>query len=126
MTIEDLWSFDQVGRPALSPDGRLVVFPVTVQLLEKNRGNSDLWLVPSDGSAPPKRMTWQEGADASPAFSPDGKRIAFVSKRTEDQPQLYVLPVDGGEAERITDLPVAVEDPRWLPDGRSKHQAPIS
>ena len=118
MTIEDLWSFDQVGRPALSPDGRLVAFPVTVQSLEKNKGNSDLFIVPADGSAPPRRLTWQEGADSSPVFSPDGKRIAFVSKRTEDQAQLYVLPVDGGEAERITDLPVAVEDPKWLSDGK--------
>ena len=66
---------------SLSPDGRWVVFTVTRFSVEENKGNSDLWLVPADGSAPPRRLTWNEGADGSPAWSPDGQRIAFVSKR---------------------------------------------
>jgi dipeptidyl aminopeptidase/acylaminoacyl peptidase len=119
MTVEDLWAMDRVGPPAVSPDGRQVAFAVTRYSMEENEGNSDLWLVPSDGSGPPRRLTWNEKSDSQPAWSPDGRRLAFVSKRSGDDPaQLYILPLDGGEAEPVTDLPVAVSDPRWFPDGK--------
>jgi dipeptidyl aminopeptidase/acylaminoacyl peptidase len=119
MTVDDLWKLDRVGAPAVSPDGSLVAFTVTVPNPEKNTTNSDLWVVRADGSAPPRRLTSNEGADGSPSFSPDGTRLAFVSKRGDGPPQLYLLPLSGGDAERITDLPVGVDDPKWFPDGAS-------
>lgn len=119
ITVDDLWKLDRVGAPAVSPDGSLVAFTVTVPNSEKNTTNSDLWVVRADGSAPPRRLTWNEGADGSPSFSPDGTRLAFVSKRGDGPPQLYLLPSSGGDAERITDLPVGVDDPKWFPDGAS-------
>jgi dipeptidyl aminopeptidase/acylaminoacyl peptidase len=118
LTAEDLWAMERVSSPALSPDGRWVVFSVTRYSVEENKGNGDLWLVPADGSAPPRRLTWNEGADGSAAWSPDGQRIAFVSKRGDGPPQLHVLPVGGGEARPVTKLPVGVQSPKWFPDGK--------
>ncbi len=119
LTVEDLWAMNRVGSPAVSPDGRWVAFTVTVFSKEDNKGESDLWLVPSDGSAEPRRLTWQKGSDGSPAWSPDGSQLAFVSKRDDDNPaQLYVLPMAGGEARPVTELPMAPADPRWFPDGQ--------
>lgn len=118
MTVEDFWAMERVGSPALSPDGRWVAFTVTRYSMEKNQGDSDLWLVPADGSAPPRQLTFNEGNDGSPVWSPDGRTLAFVSKRGEAQPQLYLLPLAGGEAQAVTQLPVGVQDPKWFPDGR--------
>ncbi len=120
MTPDDLWAMERVGSIAVSPDGRSAVFAVTSYSVEKNKSNSDLWLVPTDGTAPPRRLTWNEEADGSPSWSPDGKAIAFVSKRggDKDKPaQLYVLSLDGGEARPATDLPVSPSAAKWSPDG---------
>ena len=118
MTVEDLWAMERVGAPALSPDGRLAVVAVTRYSMADDKGNADLWLVSVAGQEAPRRLTWNEGADGSPAFSPDGKRIAFTSKRGDKPAQIYVLSLEGGEAQAVTDLPMAAQSPRWLKDGR--------
>jgi dipeptidyl aminopeptidase/acylaminoacyl peptidase len=108
----------RVGTPVLSPDGRMVAYPVTGYDMEENRGNADIWISPVAGGAP-RRLTTNKAADLSPAWSPDGKRIAFVSRREGDTAsQIYVIPVEGGEAERVTEMPLPVSHPRWFPDGR--------
>jgi dipeptidyl aminopeptidase/acylaminoacyl peptidase len=117
MTVEDLWAMTRVGGPALSPDGKWAVFSATVWSVDENKSNSDLWIVPTDGSAAPRQLTFNEGSDGGPSFSPDGRSILFSSKRGDGPSQLYRLPIDGGEAEKLTDLPVSPEDPKWFPDG---------
>lgn len=118
MTVEDLWAMERVGAPAVSPDGRWLAFTVTRFSAEENKGEGDLWLVPSDGSAAPRRLTWNKGSDGSPVWSPDSATLVFVSKRGEDPPQLYRLPMNGGEAEPLTELPIGVSSPKWFPDGK--------
>lgn len=118
MTAEDLLAMERVGSPAVSPDGRWVAFTVVRSSLAKNEGDVDLWLVPADGGAPPRRLTWNEASGGGPVFSPDGKTLAFVSQRGPGPPQLFLLPLAGGEAQPVTDLPVGVQDLKWFPDGR--------
>ena len=108
----------RVGAPALSPDGTRVAYAVGTYDAEENQIDTEIWTVPAEGGEP-RRLTAHKGSSRSPVFSPDGKRLAFVSKRGGDkQNQLYLLPLDGGEAERITDMPTGVSSPRWLPDGK--------
>jgi dipeptidyl aminopeptidase/acylaminoacyl peptidase len=118
LTIDEIWSVQRVGGPVLSPDGSKVAFALVQYNADENQLDADVWIVPAAGGVP-RRLTSHKGSSRSPAFSPDGKRIAFVSKRdTDKQNQLYVLPLDGGEAERVTEMPMGVSSPRWLPDGK--------
>ena len=118
MTVEDLWAMERIGNPVPSPDGSQIVFTVSTYSMEDNSSTRHLWMVPTDGSTAPRRLTWSDAKDGSSAWSPDGRYLAFVSKRGEGPPQLFRLPMDGpGEAEPITELPIGVRDPRWLPDG---------
>ncbi len=117
-TAERMWSLDRLGEPALSADGRLAALPVTRYDVGENKGFTDLWLLATSGG-PARQLTSDPAADLQPAFSPDGKWVAFVSRRGEDkQNQLYVIPTDGGEARRVTSIPTGVEAPHWFPDSR--------
>lgn len=121
LALEDLWTMERLGSPALSPDGHLAIFPLTTYDRDENTSETHLWLVPTDGSAPPRRLTWQKGKHAEPAWSPDSREIVFTSKRGDDEKtktQLYRLALDGGEAEPLTEMPSSVSAPRWLGDGR--------
>jgi dipeptidyl aminopeptidase/acylaminoacyl peptidase len=97
---QDLWAIKRVGAPALSPDGRQVVFTVQEWSVEKNKSTTNLWLVPVSGGEP-RRLTTANTADTAPTWSPDGTRIAFLSKRGDDENNaLYVLPRGGVEEGR--------------------------
>jgi tricorn protease-like protein len=103
ITPRDVWEMKRLSSPAISPEGQRVVFSVQEWSIEKNESASSLWVVEIAGGAP-RRLTTVPGSDGSPAWSPDGTRIAFVSKRAGDEvPSLYVIPADGGEAEKVLD-----------------------
>jgi dipeptidyl aminopeptidase/acylaminoacyl peptidase len=121
ITHEDVWLMKRVGEPALSPDGRQVVVPVSEPAYDDSRKSSDLWLIPADGSAAPRRLTFTPGPESNPAWSPDSRRIAFSAKREgQDEAQIYVLDLaGGGEAERITNVSTGATRPLWRPDGQA-------
>jgi dipeptidyl aminopeptidase/acylaminoacyl peptidase len=118
MVPEDVYELVSVADPRLSPDGRVVAFVVTRIDREESEYRSAIWLAPIDGSEPPRQLTSGLKADAAPRFSPDGTRLAFVSNRDSERKQLYVLPLQGGEPARLTDLPEDVADPAWAPDSK--------
>lgn len=116
---EMIWLMKRVGAPVPSPDGRWVVFPVTEPAYDDKEQVSDLWIVPADGSARPRRLTFSKGLESGVAWSPDSKRLAFSAKREGDEVnQIYVMDViDGGEAVRVTSLSTGARTPQWRPDG---------
>ena len=116
LTAETMWQLKRISDPALSPDGKSAVYAVTYFDAENDKGEADLFLVPTAGGKP-QRLTSMKGKESEPAWSPDGRWIAFVAKRGDDkQPQLYVIAANGGEATRVGDIPTGVATPRWFPD----------
>jgi dipeptidyl aminopeptidase/acylaminoacyl peptidase len=115
-TIADLYRVKGVAEPALSPDGRSVVFTVTTTDLPAIQRQANVWRVDADGKNA-RGLTVTDKRDASPAFSPDGTVLAFLSTRSGD-PQVFFLPTGGGEAEKKTDVPGGVGAFRFTPDGK--------
>ena len=97
------------------PDGRLVAVAVGRIDLEANEYRAELWMMPTDGSAPPRRFT-SGRRDVRPRFSPDGRWLAFLRAGEDDKPQLHVMATDGGEPRRVCEHPLGVEGFAWSPD----------
>jgi len=115
-TAQHLWQMKRISAVEVSPDGRKAVYTLTNYDIEGDKSFTDLYLLDiAQGSE--RRLTYT-GRESSPVFSPDGKHIAFVSRRNESSAQLFIMPLEGGEAEKITDLPVGVYSPKWFPDGK--------
>ena len=105
------------GVPAVSPDGQTAVVAVTRLDLDADEYRSRLWTVPTDGSAPARPLTSGD-RDSAPAFSPDGRWLAYLSAEPKGRPQLVVLPTAGGTPIRLTDHHLGAGAPVWSPDSR--------
>jgi dipeptidyl aminopeptidase/acylaminoacyl peptidase len=121
LTHELLWMMKRVSAPVVSPDGKWVVCSVLEPAYEPEKEVSDLWLMPSDGSAAPRRITNTRAPESGVSWSPDSRRIAFVAKREGDETeQIYILDVaSGGEAHRFTEISTGATNPKWRPDGKA-------
>jgi dipeptidyl aminopeptidase/acylaminoacyl peptidase len=118
LTPEILWQIQRLGGPELSPDGRWAVVTLTRYDMDTDKAASDLWLVPTT-SGEARRLTAHESRDGGAVWSPDGKWIAFESRRGDDETtQIYLIPTTGGEAQRLTTVPTGAGSLRWFPDSQ--------
>jgi dipeptidyl aminopeptidase/acylaminoacyl peptidase len=119
LTASELWRLRRVGFPVPLPDGSAAVVGVKTYDVSENKGRERLFLVRP--GAEPRPLTSPEVSSGAPTVSPDGKQLAFVRTPPSGgggHGQLHVMPLDGGEARCVTDLPLGIEDPHWLPDGK--------
>ncbi|MFB6549651.1 serine hydrolase [Streptomyces sp. NPDC056405] len=112
--FDDLYAIALPEQPALSPDGTRIAYVLRTADREHDRDDRALWTVPTGGGAA-RRLT-RGPADTAPAWSPDGRWIAFL-RGGDGPPQLWLLPAEGGEPEPVTDLPGGAGAPVWSPDG---------
>src|SRR6185436_19617197 len=108
-----------VGDPQLSPDGKQILFTIDKADWKQNRRVGHIFRVGADG-ANQVQLTFGERGESSPRWSPDGKSIAFTTRRDNDSNnQIYLLSVEGGEARRLTNHPTSPGNMTWAPDGKS-------
>lgn len=133
----DLYDLRVPTDVAVSADGARAAFSVKSVAPGKDGYRQAIWIVPTDGSGAARQLTLGANKDVLPRWSPDGRTLAFLSDRMTvlikggagdragiDEPpdagatQVWLLPMDGGEAQRLTDLPQDVKDIAWSPDGQ--------
>ena len=116
-TVEDLVKMERVGSPALSPDATRVVYTVRATDMDKNRGNTQLWMIDLRAAKPvPQQLTSHESSSFDPEWSASGDALYFLSSRSGSA-QVWRLPAGGGEAVKVTNLPVDVDSFHVSPKG---------
>ena len=115
-SFEEMISLRSVGRPVVSPNGKSVAFSIRTTDWNKNRYDSEIWLV-KDGEKPFQLTRTKDGSSSSPQWSPDGEWIAFLADRGEKR-QIYLIRPNGGEAQRITDVKDGINSFEWFPCGK--------
>jgi dipeptidyl aminopeptidase/acylaminoacyl peptidase len=117
ITFKDLISLHRVGEPQISPDGNWIAYSVATPDLEANRSVRDIWVVAAGGGGEARQLT-RGGSDTRARWSPDGKKLAFISGRS-GTPQIYWIALDGGEATRLTSISTGADNELWSPDGKT-------
>ncbi|MFN2502053.1 MAG: prolyl oligopeptidase family serine peptidase [Pyrinomonadaceae bacterium] len=108
-----------LGSPRISPDGKRVVYTVNdaVMTADKSEFVTQIWVGTADGRDN-YQLTFNDKSSTNPRWSPNGSWIAFTSNRKDNKNNLYILRVNGGEAEQVTDLKSNISDFDWSPDGK--------
>jgi dipeptidyl aminopeptidase/acylaminoacyl peptidase len=119
LRFDELAKLDRIGSFDLSPDGKWIAYSVGTPVIAENRTKSALWLAPAAAAAggAPRRLTSGDKRDSDPAFSPDGRQVAFLSNR-DGTSQIWTVDLAGGEPAKATSFPTEVNGFQWSPDGR--------
>lgn len=107
----------RIDDPQLSPDGKLVAFTVQTVDMANNAKPAQIYVVPSDGSAPAKQITSTGETNVRPRWTSDSKRILFVSDRVSGS-QIWSMNPDGSDAKQLTDVPTGADGVTVSPDGK--------
>jgi dipeptidyl aminopeptidase/acylaminoacyl peptidase len=121
ITLDDFTQLVRVSDPQISPDGRSIAVVVARANLEDNRYDTELVLVDVATKAT-RSLTFERPGLRQPRWSPKGDRLAFLaaeSNNPDAKRQLWVLPLAGGDARRITSAPLGVQQFAWSPRGDS-------
>ncbi len=102
----------RVGDPQLSPDGRVVAFTIGDVDKAANRSLTHIYTVSIDGGTP-RQITKGDKSSSSPRWSPDGRKIAFVTGG-----QIWTMDADGDDKKQITKISTGAGGPVWSPDGK--------
>ena len=120
---EAYFSFEVISDPHLSPDGKDVAYVLTTVDQKRNRRESSVWLLTTDGSAAPRRLSAEEFNSTYPRWSPDGKTLANLSARNSDsrarahtkKPVALHPPVRSDEGIALPTLEYVVQLTNWSP-----------
>lgn len=118
-TPENMITYESISATAISPNGNLIAYTVAVPQMdgEKSEYLKHIWLASSNGVMN-RQFTTGEKSCNDPAFSPDSRRLAFLSARGENgKNQIWIMPVDGGEAFQLTKTETGVNNFAWSPQG---------
>ena len=116
MKIDDLFAMKRIADPALSPDGRWIVFTLTTVDYPANKNLSDLWIIGTDGTGL-RRLTNDPAADRHATWTPDGKEILFESNRSGSM-QIWMIAPDRTGMQQLTTLSTGASQPVVSPDGK--------
>lgn len=119
LTHEIMTKLKKVGPPAISPDGKFISYSQVETSYNLDEQTTDLWLAPSDGKTVTRKITSSKSGEDNYFWHPSGDKIFFTAKRDGDEvPQLYLLPLNGGEARRLTNISTGVSAAKISSDGR--------
>jgi acylaminoacyl-peptidase len=113
----DVFQLEYAADPQISPDGTTIVYARNFMDIMKDRRRSNLWILKADGTDH-RPLTSGNQNDASPRWSPDGKRLAYVSG-SDGSAQIYCRWMDTGQTAKLTQLTSPPRGLTWSPDGRN-------